>query len=369
MRKNFLFFYFLFIAPFLNVYSSWFGKDLVFIIMLIPFALMTLTKKTLYSIHPKAILISGIPIFLLFISFLLSMIFNDTNIWRWVYFFGAQSLILIFYSLYIRNFIVFNLFHSKYFLYLFIFISFSIIYDYIVLNMFGDPSMRIIENTNPSYSGKPLGIFGQFSVNAVYLILSYSLYLYSSGKSFFNAWLAILCLVIFMQNSGVGYVLLIMFIFYSISLGKKSHFKLLSYFSVLSFVCYFFLFKEVSEKLTIDYITYIFYGLPLDISIHFLNEVSLISIFTGFDYINNNFPLDITPLFIIAKVGTVFLIFYIFLFIYLLLALPKGYLKFSILTIIIGSLHYPTIFYPIGSLLMPAIILHTIYYYYSTPTN
>lgn len=354
--------FFSFVVPFVNLYSSWLGNvEIIFILAISSlFLFFSLHFSTLFS--KKVLWIVLLGFLILLISYCLHIIIFDKSNLRWIFFFGVQPFILLTYSLFFKKLVVVDLFSSKYFLYVFIVLSSSIIYDYLVLTFFNDASMRLFNNPSVSYQYKPLGIFGQFSVNSTYLIFFYLVHIYCSKKSFFNPLLILLVASILMQQSGVGYILLLLSFLYSMKIekiGLANKFFLLYSILILTIFNFFF---ELSNKLSSDYLYYIFFTLPNKYISIFIDEVRISSLLTGFDYMNF-FPIEITPLFLVSKIGFLYFVFYFFYLFYLYQIIPRGYLRLSIVIMGIGSFHYPAVFYVTGSFLMPAIMLHSIYYY------
>jgi len=351
-----------FIVPFVNLYSSWVGRGDMIFILAISSLLLIFSLKFSTHFSKKVLWIALLSFFILLVSFYLHLIiFDKTNI-RWIFFFGVQPFILLSYALFFKKLVVVDLFSSKYFLYIFIVMSLSTTYDYLALTYFDDPSMRLFNDSNVSYRFKPLGIFGQFSVNSTYLIFFYLVHIYCSKKSFFNPLLILLTASILMQQSGVGYVLLLLSFLYSIKIERiRLPNKILGFASIILLIIYS-VFFELSNKLSLNYLSYIFITLPNEYIGIFINEVRISSLLTGFDN-KNLFPIEITPLFLVSKIGFLYFVFYLFYSFYIYQLIPRGYLKLSMLIMAIGTLHYPVIFYVAGSFLMPAILLHSIYYY------
>ncbi|WP_419770615.1 MAG: hypothetical protein ACNI3C_02145 [Candidatus Marinarcus sp.] len=297
---------------------------------------------------------------ILYISFIYQQLQYDFNNLYYIQFFGSQLLLLFIFTLFININYVNNIYLKSFFKTLIYIVFFSVILDYILLQNGMFESQMMFKAAASSYHGKPLGIFGQFSINSSYIVIFYMLYL-----SFENKLNKTLCMFLFslvtvtvlLEDSGTGYIvycLLIITIFYK--------FKIVRYIFLPMgvIIVYFIIQSNLVTKISYTYLNFLYQYFNEILNVNYVSHIHTISdILFGIDG-NYNFPIDFGPLFLIAKVGFLYFIFYSIAIFYMIHKAPDRYFKMAIISLVLGNIHYPTLFYPIMNVLLPLLFIYVI---------
>ena len=347
----------LLLIPFSNIISN---KKLTFVFLPIIFLLTSLLlfTKRKKSIKRKFLFIYiYLMQFILFLSYSYQNIVYSWNNFYFVYFFGFQVVFLMLLLININVNIFIEMYFYRLLMLLIIIISLSIIIDYFLLENGLIQSQLMYREGLYSYYTRPFGLFGQPSANSVILISLYLFYLSNKNLKYKFQLFLIITVAIFLQNSGSGYISYL-FLFFGLLYKNKLGKFFIPLFIV--FIVYFITLSDSISKINISYLMYN-YEYFLDLIQIFLDTyyVNTFDILLGGNG-NYNIPIDFGPIFMIAKVGIIYYVLYIFLILYTISSSKVFYTKISLITLLIGGLHYPIMFYPLMNILLPIIILKEI---------
>jgi len=246
-----------------------------------------------------------------------------------------------------------DVFNDKYLItllsYLIYVISFSIFTDYLILNFFGKEHQLLFNPLDKSYFSRPLGIFGQPSINSTLMVFYLSVL--STRRKISLKLLIISTTAILVQQSGVGFVVFILFLFF--------YFRNFFIFNYSKLIIIFFLLLlfillinyNFLEKLNSSYISSFFEQFIH--SIHKYWQESDLSIMK-FLFGGVAHGVDFTLLFTIGSIGVVLTIFSLYFLFSYIKNIPSNH-RFPIYILIAGTLHYPAAFYLINAFILPFI--------------
>lgn len=353
-----LFYKFLFFMPFVAVISNKLSSIIAYGIIgffLVSFFLFKIKFTQVNIISQLYVLFLIIILYFVFIYHLLA--YDYINIY-YIQFFGAQLIFFFIISLFIDvNYLTSN--HLKTFFESMVFIIFfSVIIDYFLIKNGLMTSQLMFKQEATSYHGKALGLFGQFSINTSYIIVFYMLFLSFSDNinKFKNIiLLSMITITIVIQNSGTGYILYLLLlgtIFYK---SKLARYILLPFFILLFFII---IMNNLVAKISFDYlyVSYQYFSEIVNLT-YFSNVHSVYDVLFGING-NYNFPIDFGPIFMIAKVGLLYFLFYVITIFYMIYKVKDRYLRMSILSLVFANLHYPALFYPIINVLLPLLYIY-----------
>lgn len=236
---------------------------------------------------------------------------------------------------------------DTYLSYLIILVSSSIIIDFILLNA-GYANFQLMYNSeNITYLERPFGLFGQPSVNSTLICVFYLLKRYIHeiwnlgrvrGIYFVLVLLSVLC-----QGSGSGlisFILLIIPIYWS----RLKAFKYIFIFLLLGGV-YYVIQSELVQKLSLTYLTFLYDFVVDIIYLYLANIPSITDLIWGGVALSVDIPIDLGPIFYIAHSGLLLYIAFISTLIYICIKEKNYNLRYAILILFIGGLHYPVMFY------------------------
>ena len=204
-----------------------------------------------------------------------------------------------------------------------------------------------------SYYGKPLGVFGQFSVTSTYIVFFYMILLSTGIKIRDSKKLLLLILIVLLlQDSGSGYIALS-----ALLLSSSYRFKYFRSSMIIIFLTLItIIIMNIVPKISYIYIEWLYYYF-YDLYLIYCNGVNSFSdILFGIDgsYL---LPIDFGPLFMISKVGLLFFILYVSLIMHVILISRNIYITLSLIMLLISNLHYPILFYPLMNIFLPLLII------------
>lgn len=285
-------------------------------------------------------------LFIAFISLLGYSLFNQTFSDLFLFFNLFLLLLLV-----IPLFIDIRTFCYKYFdvylSYLIVLISSSIIIDFILLNT-GYGSLQLMYNSeNVTYLSRPFGLFGQPSVNSTlvcvfYLLKRYLHEMWDLGKVK-KMYLIFVVLGIICQGSGSGFISFILLII-PIYWHRLRFFKYV-FLLLLACVVYYISQSELVEKLSWTYLTFL-YDFVVDIFYLYVSNITSVeNLIWGGGVLSKDIPIDLGPIFYVAHVGLLLYIAFVSTLIYICIKEKNYNLRYAILILFIGGLHYPVMFY------------------------
>ena len=362
INRNSLLFKFLLFIPFVGILSNNLSTTLsYFVILLFIFALLLFKIKT-NQVDKTVSVFFTLMILSMFFSFIYQQIEYSYNNIYFIQFFGSQLFFFFVFTFFanIKNFI--NTYIESFFKYMIIIIFLSVIIDTILLENGLLTSQLMYKPDHPTYNSKPLGIFGQFSINSAYIVCFYLLYKGYTNHRYINhknnyILFIMVTITIILQDSGTGYIaylLLFITLFYKNNIVKYIFFPIL--FVLVGLIIY----NNIVAKISFDYFLYLYQYFENIISVVYIDNIySLYDVLFGING-NYNFPIDFGPLFLIAKVGLVYFILYSIAIFYLVYKSHNNYIRMAILILILSNIHYPTLFYPVMNVLLPLLLLYLI---------
>lgn len=248
--------------------------------------------------------------------------------------------------------------------FLFAICLYTIIIEFILINIIGlskeiIPTVRYSPYYFEDFMGihRPFGLTGQTSVNAGLLLLAFLLLtettkfkVHALVKTIFGTILSI---------SGQGVIsLFIVLILMAIKKIKNMNKKIV-YSIVLSSLFFYILSLNINQKISLDYLIYIF-----------LNKIYLIETIDALDYseiafgmsnyeVNNNIT-NFSEVYIVDSIMRVGVIFTIFFWVFIWKIVRKSKNKYIwFFAVFISSLHYPTILYIEAQIILLFLFFYT----------
>ena len=343
----------LLISPFINIINYNLSSTPIVIILSVLVLISLVGLKKVNNYKEYYFFITCI-LYAFFIYFLVASSYRVGTLYI-IHFFTAPIFLYLYFS---------SVFDLKYFIkkhyqqllkyYIFI-IFLSIACDSFILNVIGDVSLQLMySETAISYHSRPHGITGNATVNSVLIVYFYSLLLSTkaNNKGFY---FGLISISVYLQGSGLGFIVYGALFFFI--LRQKRNGTIISFVSVfLIFLLYSF--YNVSGKISILYILGM-YGLFLE---QYNIFISLISSPSDFMFGNISSGYDFLPIFLTSNMGFLYLLLIAFLFVYLILKTRSYYETLALYLMILGSLHYPTLFYTFSAFFFPIFIFKIINY-------
>ena len=358
LKNSYLLYLLVLFMPFVGVLKNQGLITASYLGIILPMILLFFFKIKKHQVKKMPILIALIMEYILFLGFMYQKINYSFDNYYYIQFFGAQ--IIFFLILY--SFVNINVFFDKYFNKICIFILsvifLSIVMDYFLLNNGMSTLQLMYRPSLRSYLGKPMGIFGQFSINTTYAVICFLLFKYTENNYNLKINLVLffmLTVVIILENSGSGYIayMILLLVLFS----RNIIFKVFIIPVFIIFVVFIIL-NNILEKISLDYVIYNFKYFSKILTYTYTNNIhSLSDVLFGIDG-NYNFPIDFGPLFMIAKVGLIYFIAYSMIILYMLYKETNKFFRAVLLILLISNLHYPTLFYPVMNVLLPILMIH-----------
>jgi len=363
-KKEFFFVCLLFLYPWMNIISNRISNLLNFLLIAILVLLSILfTKKTpqcKMNFVTKFILLW---LTLLLISFSYKTFYFVAPFDPFYFVLTFNLLIFLGFSCFIDIRIIVDKYLLLYLNYLIILSFIAILIGYIVLHSPLPDTWQLLYRSDPGlshdYWNRPFGLFGQPSINITVIVFAYMLRLYvvdasiiSKSKIVEVSFFVVVILTVFFQQAGTGYLGLIVMISLLIFRNIKMFLVvpiLLAFMSILGFIFYdeiqsmnLLLSNKVSEEYIMANLEY-FYA---DLIKPYLTNLDLFGLLLGINP-KFNYGIDFGPLYVLYKLGIFFTLSF-WGYIATLLFIARSFSLFSaIVLILVLSLHYPVVIYPV----------------------
>jgi hypothetical protein len=287
--------------------------------------------------------------------------YNNHNLY-YIQFFGSQIIFFLLFCFFVDIKYFIDEYAQKFLRMVIYLIFLFVLLDYILISIGAMQNQFMFKLDAYSYYGKPLGLFGQFSITSSYVVALYMLYL-SFNKNDSSKIKIILfiftSLTVILQDSGTGYIvyfLLLVTIFY-----KSIIFRYL-FIPIVFFVFLYIVNNNLFYKISYDYFVWL-----LDFFYKIFEQTYLNNLNNLFDFLfgieeDGKFPIDFGPLFIIAKVGFFYFILYSLMIYYMIYKAPNRYIRMALFSLLFANLHYPAFYYPMMNLLLPVIFIYILNY-------
>lgn len=285
-------------------------------------------------------------------------------------FFGLFLLLLPF--LFKKNAVVF--YHDSiagYLKYLIVLITASIAFGTVLISIGLLELEPMYDPEQYSYWGRPYGLFGQPSVNSTLLCFFYIFYdsLNIKKKKENNFLFFMVTIGVLLQRSGSGFIsyFFVLLIKYGIPNNiniQKIPKKFIIIFIIMMFGFVALVLSNKIDKISMNYLIENAEYSRDDLWLHYLASIkSPTYIYFGIPNQGSGDPaddisVDLGPLFIVARVGVIFFVFLLFIFLYLIKKAKQLSMKLAIIMLLIGNLHYPVMFYFIMNFIWFFIIYH-----------
>ena len=343
----------LLISPFINIINHNLSSTPIVIILsvLVLISLVGLKRVKNYKEHYFFITLI---LYAFFIYLLIAASYRVGTIYI-IFFFTAPAFVYLYYS---------SVFDLKYFIrkyyqkllkYYIIIIFLSIFIDSVILYVIKDVSLQLMyEETARSYHSRPHGITGNATVNSVLIVFFYSLLLSikANNKGFY---FVLISISVFLQGSGLGTLVYGVLFFYIVR--RKRNGKFIAFVGVV-LIFLLFLFVPVTGKVSPLYFLAM-YNLFLS---QYSQFISLIGSPSDFMFGNVSGGIDYLPIFLTSNMGILYLLLIVCLFVYLILKTKSYYETVALYLMILGSLHYPVLFYTFSVFFFPVFIFKIINY-------
>lgn len=343
----------LLISPFINIINHNLSSKPIAIILGALLFLSLVGLKKVNNFKEYYFFITFI-LYAFFIYFLIALSLREGTIGI-ILFFTAPAFLYLYYS---------SVFDLKYFIrkhyqqllkYYIIIIFLSIALDSVLLHVIKDVSLQLMYQEEAlSYHNRPHGITGNATVNSVLIVFFYSLLLSikANNKGFY---FGLISISVLLQGSGLGF-LVYGALFFSIVRRKRNGNLIAVVGAFLILLLY--LFVPFSGKLSLLYFLAM-YNVFLD---QYNTFISLIGNASDFMFGNVSGGIDYLPIFLTSNMGILYLLLIVCLFVYLILKTKSYYETVALYLMILGSLHYPVLFYTFSVFFFPVFIFKIINY-------
>lgn len=227
IRNYSLTYLFLLFMPFVGILAHRLDVLVAYVPIVLFLTLFVFFKSQKGQITNFQFLYALLLIISLYCSFVYQNIYYENSNLYFVQFFGSNILFFLVFSFFVNIKRLDDLFFIKISIFIVLLIFLFVLLDYIFIK-FGLNHLQLMYKPEAhSYSGKPMGLFGQFSINSTYAVFFYLVYLGFKKNNYFSIKNLLLFLVvtatIILQNSGSGflaYILLLCAIFYKFRLFR-----------------------------------------------------------------------------------------------------------------------------------------------------
>ena len=223
-----------------------------------------------------------------------------------------------------------------------------------------------------SYWGRPYGLFGQPSVNSTLLCFFYVFYdSLNINKQKENKLLFVIITIgVLLQRSGSGFISYFFVLLLKYGLPKKKNirkiptkFIFLGIFLLIIFIG--IVLSNRVNKISLNYMIELSEFSYEELWMPYLASIrSPYYIYFGIPDVGTDVGIDLGPLFVVVRVGLLFFIFLSFFFFYLIKKSKQISMKFAIILLLVGNLHYPVMFYFVMSFIWFFITYHIMVGYY-----
>jgi hypothetical protein len=203
-----------------------------------------------------------------------------------------------------------------------------------------------------SYHSRPHGITGQPSINSTLVVFFYSL-LISTKDDKQLGFFFLASATIFLQGSGVGFLVYAILLY---AIMSKMRYKYYAYFFSILFLFTLTVINNIPNKISLTSVKGIFQVFLNQLSSAISSIQGPLNLLLG----GKSSGIDFTPIFLFSNMGLIFLLLIISLFVYLIFKTKLFYERIAIYILMIGSLHYPVMFYVFSSFFLPLFIFKII---------
>lgn len=248
--------------------------------------------------------------------------------------------------------------------YLIALITVSIVIDAILMAMGLLTMQPMYSPEQYAYTTRPFGLFGQPSVNSTLLCFFYIFYNSLDCKKTKEKDILFLIVTIgvLVQGSGSGFISYFFVLLLKFGLPNRKKIqkiprKLIFLFVFLTAVFIGIVLSNKVEHISLDYILVLLDFSNEELWLPYLSSLKSPS-YVYFGVPETEISIDLGPLFIIATVGVLFFIFLTILFFYLFKQSRQLSMKFAIIMLLVGNLHYPVMFYFVMNFMWFFIVYH-----------
>lgn len=369
MKSSKYWYYLLVVAPFVNIANYRAGELFGLLLMVVPLFLFVLTGKRRHSInnYEKTVWhLSLSSIIVISIGIAFSIAYSIDNFYFYRFYCLSFFLLPIFFiwgnsECFIHDKLLGLL---KYYIVL---ISSSIVLG-ALLKAFGLDSLEPMYDVELyTYLTRPFGIFGQPSVNSCLLCFFY-LFHRSATKLFSDSYLLgkdwlffVVTLGVIFQGSGSGFI---SYTFVLLAKFSGKNYKIpwfrICLISILTIiVLYQIVLSGVIDKISIEYIEYLMDFVNDDL-IYPYKKMIKNTAFLLWGVPEFPLSIDLGPLFMLGTIGLVMTTFIFLFLIYMLNKTNSLDMKIGFLSLIVGNLHYPVMFYMIMHFMWYIIIYYVL---------
>lgn len=349
---------FLLFIPFVGIISNNLNPFFAYAIIIFFIVIMLFFKININQITKSQVFVLMLILFNLYVVYLYQLLVYDFSSAYYIQFFASQVFFFFLFFFFLSSASLYTKYLHRFFEYVIYLISFFVVIDFILLSNGMISSQLMYKPEAWSYHTKPLGLFGQFSINTAYAVVFYLLYLsfqkVISVKKNIILFLLI-TLTTILQNSGTGYV---MYLFLLFTLFYKLFLFRFLIIPIIIVAIFYIIHNNLIDKLSAEYLVYLYYYFMEIFKITYFDNVDNIFDFLfGIDG-NYNFPIDFGPMFMIAKVGFLFFFLYSLIIFYMIYKSPDKYFRMAIISLVVANIHYPALFYPIMNVLLPILFIY-----------
>jgi len=358
IHSDSLLYKFLLFIPFVGIISNKLNSIFAYSVIVFFIAIMLFFKININQVTKSQVFFLALVLLNLYIVYIYQLLVYDSSSAYFIQFFGSQ----VFFFLLFFLFLTIDKFYTKYihriFEYVIYLLFFFVVIDFILLSNGMISSQLMYKPQAWSYHTKPLGLFGQFSINTTYAVVFYLLYLSFQKVISIKKNILLFLLVTFiiiLEDSGTGYIVYLFLLF---TIFYRSSFFRFLIIPIAIVAMFYIIQNNLIVKLSAEYLAYLY-----DYFIEIFKITYIDNIHNVFDFLfgingNYNFPIDFGPMFMIAKVGFLYFFSYSLMIAYMIYKSPDRYFRMAIISLVIANIHYPALFYPIMNLILPILLVY-----------
>jgi len=360
IHSDSLLYKFLLFTPFVAIISLNLNPMFAYGIVVFFIVLMLFFRININQITRTQLVVIALLVFNLYVVYIYQLLVYNFLSAYFIQFFGSQVLFFLIFTLFLN---IKELHFRKmpnYFEILVYLSVFFILIDFILLSNGMSSSQLMYKAEAKSYDGKPLGLFGQFSINSTYLVVFYLLYLSFKKVISIKKNIFLFLLVTFgiiLQDSGTGYIV---YLFLLLTIFYKSFFFRFLIIPLILVAMFYIIQSNIITKLSSEYIMFLYdFFIEIFKITYFDNVHNIFDFLFGIDS-NYDFPIDFGPMYIIAKVGFLYFFLYSLIIFYMIYNSPDRYFRMAMISLVIANIHYPALFYPIMNVLLPLLLIYVL---------
>jgi len=207
---------FLLFIPFVGIISNNLNPFFAYAILVLFIVVLLFFKININQVTKFQVFVLMLFLFHLYVVYLYQLLVYDFSSAYFIQFFGSQVFFFLLFAFFLASNKLYTERLHRFFEYVIYLISFFVVIDFILLNNGMISSQLMYKPEAWSYYGKPLGLFGQFSINTTYAVVFYLLYLSFQKVISFNKNILLFLLVtltIILEDSGTGYIVYLFLLF------------------------------------------------------------------------------------------------------------------------------------------------------------